>query len=279
MAGCGGEAGADGAEVVGSVHGAHASGDPDAELAHPDDALGLVAIGGNPRVMGEPEVAALAGGHPGGRRAALLLQGGAAGGVQQGPCGGRVAEPAGVLFQRFRAGPAQPLRPGGARGLLQRRQRVDGLPRPGHVGACACLGNRDEFAGHVRIAKSTAACAVAAAAGRPGVVAGDPAEGGQRPSRVRAVLPAPVSVHLPPCPAVSDGAPGPGRYRGTISSGPPPVLTVSERRVVGAVGTFTVGAPPSVSPVTEYGPPGTLTLAEPFSVLTITAVGGWSNVS
>ena len=174
---CGGEAGADGAEVVGSVHGAHASGDPDAELAHPDDALGLVVIGGNPRVMGEPEVAALAGGHPGGRRAALLLQGGAAGGVQQGPCGGRVAEPAGVLFQRFRAGPAQPLRPGGARGLLQRRQRVDGLPRPGHVGACACLGNRDEPAGHVRIAKSTAGCAVAAVAGRPGVVAGDPAEG------------------------------------------------------------------------------------------------------
>ena len=57
------------------------------------------------------------------------------------------------------------------------------------------------------------------------------------------------------------------------------MLTVSERRAVGAVGTSTVCDPPSVEAVTEYGPPGTLTLAEPFSVLSITAVGGWSNVS
>ena len=73
--------------------------------------------------------------------------------------------------------------------------------------------------------------------------------------------------------------PGQGRYRGTISSGPPPVLTASDRCAVGAVGMSTVCDPPSVSAATEYGPPGTLTLAEPFSVLSMTAVGGWSNVS
>ena len=57
------------------------------------------------------------------------------------------------------------------------------------------------------------------------------------------------------------------------------MLTVSERCAVGSVGTSTVCDPPSLEAVTEYGPPGTLTLAEPSSVLTITAVGGWANVS
>ena len=80
---------------------------------------------------------------------------------------------------------------------------------------------------------------------------------------------------------MGDGAPGHGRYyRGAISSGPPSVLTVSVWRAVGEVGMFTVGGgPPPLSAVTEYGPPGTLRLAEPFSVLTITAPGGWSNAS
>jgi hypothetical protein len=56
VAGGGGEVGPDGAECLGSLHGAHATGDLDAELAHPYDLLGCVVVEGNPQVMGEPQV-------------------------------------------------------------------------------------------------------------------------------------------------------------------------------------------------------------------------------
>ena len=193
MAGGGGEVGADSAEGLGAFHGAHAAGDLDAELAHPDDALGLVVIEGNPQVRGEPEVVRLAGGHPGGQGVPLPLQGGAAAGVQRDPGGGGLAEPAGVLLQGLRADRGGPVRAGRVRGLLQREQRVDGLPCPGDVGVRAGLGDRGQLAQHVRAAQGVAR-AVVAVIGRPGVVAGDPGEAGQHPGRVHPV-PAALGVH------------------------------------------------------------------------------------
>jgi hypothetical protein len=56
VAGGGGQVGADGAEGLGAMHGAHAAGDLDAQLAHPDDLFCFIVVGRNPQVMGEPEI-------------------------------------------------------------------------------------------------------------------------------------------------------------------------------------------------------------------------------
>ena len=100
--GCG-EVGTDGAEGLGSMHGAHAAGDLDAELAHPDDPFSLAVIEGNPQVVGKPQVITLAIAHADGQGVPFLLQLAAPGGVQGDPGGGCVTEPAAVLFQDFRA--------------------------------------------------------------------------------------------------------------------------------------------------------------------------------
>jgi hypothetical protein len=99
------------------------------------------------------------------------------------------SQPAGVLVQGLRADRGAP---GGAvllRGLLQRQQRVDRLPRPDDVGVRAGLGDCGQLAEHVRAAQSVPGHAVVAVIGRPGVVAGDAAERGQHPGRVHAVFP------------------------------------------------------------------------------------------
>lgn len=62
MAGCG-EVRADRAEGFGALHRAHASGDLDPELAHPDDPLGRVVVEGDLQVMGVAEVVRRTGGH------------------------------------------------------------------------------------------------------------------------------------------------------------------------------------------------------------------------
>jgi hypothetical protein len=108
VAGSGGQVGADGAEGLGAVHGAHAAGDLDAQLAHPDDLFCFIVVGRNPQVMGEPEIVTGAVAHPGRQGMTLSLQLAAAGGVQDDPGVRGVAEPAAVLFQDFRIGGVMP---------------------------------------------------------------------------------------------------------------------------------------------------------------------------
>src|SRR5512142_418531 len=79
VAGSGGQVGADGAEGLGAGHGAHAAGDLDAQLAHPDDLFCFIVIRRNPQVMGEPEIVIGAVAHPGGQSVPFSLQLAAAG--------------------------------------------------------------------------------------------------------------------------------------------------------------------------------------------------------
>ena len=60
---------------------------------------------------------------------------------------------------------------------------------------------------------------------------------------------------------------------GSICSGPPPLLTVSEERADGSVAIPTSCVPPPLSAVSAYGPPGTVRNAGPPSVLTVTVSG------
>ena len=129
VAGGGGEVGADGAEDLGAGHGPHAAGDLDAELAHPDDLLGLVVVERNPQVRGEPQVVAGAA-HPGGQGVPFLLQPAAAGGVERDPGVRGVAELVAVLGEELGVDGVVAGVAGGAGGLLERQQRVDGLPGP-----------------------------------------------------------------------------------------------------------------------------------------------------
>jgi hypothetical protein len=140
--------------------------------------------------MGEAEVVIGAGGHPGGQGVMLLLEFAAAGGVQDNPRFRCVAEPAAVLFQDFRIGGVMPAGGGGIRGLLEFQQRVDGLLCPDHVVRGAGLGDRDQLAQQMSIAKSVRGHAVVAVVGLPGVVAGDPGERRQHPGGVHPLGPA-----------------------------------------------------------------------------------------
>jgi hypothetical protein len=109
---------------------------------------------------------------------AFALELAAAEGVEGEPGGGRVAEPAAVLFQDFRVDGAVS---GGAGGLLQFQQRVDCLPRPDHVVCGAGLGDGGQLPKQVSTAQSVPGSAVVAVVGLPGVVAGDPGERRQCP--------------------------------------------------------------------------------------------------
>ena len=83
-------------------HRAHAAGDLDAELAHPDVLLGSVIVERDLQVMGKPEIVTGAVAHPGRQGVPFLLQLAAAGGVQDDPGIGCLAEPAALLFQIVR---------------------------------------------------------------------------------------------------------------------------------------------------------------------------------
>ena len=194
MAGGSGQVGADGAESLGAVHGAHAAGDLDAQFAHADDLLGFIVIGRNPQVMGEPEIVTGAGAHPGGQGVPLSLQLAAAGGVQDDPGVRGVAEPAAVFFQDFRVDGIVPGSAGGVGGLFQLQQRAGGLPRPDHVVRGAGLGHRGQLPEQVSTAQGVPGHAVIAVVGRPGIMAGDPGEGRQHPGRVHA-LPASLAAY------------------------------------------------------------------------------------
>jgi hypothetical protein len=125
VAGGSGEVGAGGAEDLGAGQRAHAAGDLDAELAHPDDLLSFIVVERNLQVMGEPQVVVGAVAHPGREGVPFVLQLAAAGGVQDDPGISRLAEPPALLFEDLRVdGPAA-----GACGFLQFQQRVDGLLR------------------------------------------------------------------------------------------------------------------------------------------------------
>ena len=77
--------------------------------------------------MGEPEVVIGAVAHPGREGVPFLLQLAAAGGVQDDPGIGGLAEPPALLFQDLRVDGAAPGVAGGVRGFLQFQQGVDGL--------------------------------------------------------------------------------------------------------------------------------------------------------
>ncbi|HEY6276305.1 MAG TPA: hypothetical protein VIX86_08220 [Streptosporangiaceae bacterium] len=95
--------------------------------------------------MGEAQVIAGAIPHPSRESVPFLLQLAAAGGVQDDPGVRGVTEPAIVLRQDFRVDRVVPGGAGGAGGLLQLQQRVDGLPRPDHVVRGAGLGDPGQF--------------------------------------------------------------------------------------------------------------------------------------
>ena len=78
--GGGGQVGADGAECPGTVHGPHAAGDLDPQLAHPDLAFGGVVVEQDAGVGGEPEVVILALAEPAGEGVVLSRQRPGAGG-------------------------------------------------------------------------------------------------------------------------------------------------------------------------------------------------------
>jgi hypothetical protein len=61
------------------------------------------------------------------------------------------------------------------------------------------------------------------------------------------------------------------------TSAPPPLVTVIERRAAREEGIPTCCGPPSLSAVTAYGPPGTVTVVSPPSVLTISMPTGAAN--
>ena len=118
----------------GAGHGAHAAGDLDPQLAHPDYLFRWVVVEGNPQVVGESEVVAGPVPHPGSpgravssrsalRRAALSTI----------PVCAASGEVPLLLGEQRGLDPGVPGAAGGCGGILGLEQRVDGLLGPDHV--------------------------------------------------------------------------------------------------------------------------------------------------
>jgi hypothetical protein len=89
------------------VHGAHAAGDLDAQLAHPDDLFCLLVAVRNPQVCREPEIVIGPGRHPGAQSVALLLLLAAAGISRAGVGAGRADCSAGLRILAVNSDPEQ----------------------------------------------------------------------------------------------------------------------------------------------------------------------------
>jgi hypothetical protein len=107
-------------------------------------------VEGNAQVMGVAEVIYLAGLHPDGQGVPLFLQAALAAGVQGDPGGRRVLVPLDLLAPGHLVNAVLPGGAGGAGGVLQRHEGVDGLLRPRPVQVRAGLGDGRELAQQMR---------------------------------------------------------------------------------------------------------------------------------